>query len=214
MRSARNAYALSTSMVALATLGLIAGGCSGGSSSTFLSNDGPPSILTVGSGNNQSGPAGSTLAKPLVVKVTDLGNNPVVNMTVNFQVTSTTGGSVSPQTVQTDANGLAQTTLTLPKIAGPVTVTVTAPSQMGVPINAPSIPPVTFSETATPGTPSTFGSISGDGQQGVAQTQLSNPLVVTVLDGSGNAVPNSPVTFTVVSGGGSVTPTSVRRFAI
>lgn len=55
---------------------------------------------------------------------------------------------------------------------------------------------------------STLSKVSGDNQTGAANTTLSNPLVVQVKDGSGNAQAGVTVSFTVTIGGGSVSPTS------
>jgi len=49
---------------------------------------------------------------------------------------------------------------------------------------------------------------SGDNQAGAPNTTLPNPLVVTLLNSSGNPVSGATVNFTVTSGGGSVSPTS------
>ena len=67
--------------------------------------------LTVVSGNSQSAPADSTLGAPLVVKVTDQYGNPVAGVTVSWS--SDDGGVLATTTTVTDANGLAQDTLTV-----------------------------------------------------------------------------------------------------
>jgi hypothetical protein len=45
--------------------------------------------------------------------------------------------------------------------------------------------------------------VSGDNQSAAAQTALPKPIVVKLVDGSGNAVTGHIVQFQVVSGGGS-----------
>ncbi|HWJ13515.1 MAG TPA: Ig-like domain-containing protein [Gemmatimonadaceae bacterium] len=67
--------------------------------------------VTVVSGNSQVAPADSTLGAPLSVKVTDQYGNPVAGVTVNWS--SDDGGILANTTTVTDANGLAQDTLTL-----------------------------------------------------------------------------------------------------
>jgi hypothetical protein len=67
--------------------------------------------LTIVSGNSQAAPADSTLATPLVVKVTDQYGNPVAGVTVSWS--SDDGGVLATTTTVTDANGLAQDTLTV-----------------------------------------------------------------------------------------------------
>ncbi|MBD2606891.1 DUF4082 domain-containing protein [Scytonema hofmannii FACHB-248] len=69
------------------------------------------SITKVG-GDNQQGAIGTALPNPLVVEVKDGSGNPQVGVTVNFTVTNG-GGTVSPSSVLTDANGKASTVLTL-----------------------------------------------------------------------------------------------------
>jgi hypothetical protein len=68
--------------------------------------------ITKASGDNQSGAAGSALPNPLVAQVKDSNGNPLSGVTVNFLVTNG-GGSVSPTSAVTNANGLASTVLTL-----------------------------------------------------------------------------------------------------
>jgi len=71
----------------------------------------PPGQLTIVSGNSQAAPADSALGAPLSVKVTDQYGNPVAGVTVNWS--SDDGGVLGSNTSVTDANGLAQDTLTL-----------------------------------------------------------------------------------------------------
>ncbi|ACK73468.1 Ig domain protein group 1 domain protein [Gloeothece citriformis PCC 7424] len=77
-----------------------------------------PTITKVG-GDNQTGAAGTALSTPLVVEVKDGSGNLLSGQTVNFAAT-TGGGSVSPASAVTDANGQAQTTLTLGLIPGAI----------------------------------------------------------------------------------------------
>lgn len=71
-----------------------------------------PAKMEIQSGDGQSGTLGAPLPAPLVVLVTDLFDSPVQGAKVTF---STSNGTVSsPATVTTGANGLAQTTWTLP----------------------------------------------------------------------------------------------------
>jgi Domain of unknown function (DUF4082)/Bacterial Ig-like domain (group 1) len=102
-----------------------------------------PTITKV-SGDNQNGATGTSLPNPLVVQVKNSAGNPQSVVTVNFAITSG-GGSVSPTSAVTDANGKASTTLTLGAVPGatiPVTNTVSA--------TADGVGSVTFSATANP----------------------------------------------------------------
>jgi len=67
--------------------------------------------LAIVSGNAQAAPADSTLGSPLTVRVTDQYGNPVAGVTVNWS--SDDGGILANTTTVTDADGLAQDTLTL-----------------------------------------------------------------------------------------------------
>jgi hypothetical protein len=89
----------------------------------------PPAGATVTkvSGDLQSGPAGSTLPLPLVVRVRDNAGNPVPNATVQWRV-AFGGGTVTPGTASTDANGHAQTSWTLGSLVGVQTVEVSVPA--------------------------------------------------------------------------------------
>ena len=72
----------------------------------------PPASLTKRSGDNQAGNPDSALANPLVVEVEDAEGNAVDGITVTFEVTDG-GGSLSETTATTNAQGRAQTSLTL-----------------------------------------------------------------------------------------------------
>ena len=95
------------------------------------------------------------------------------------------GGVFSPTTVNTDSNGNATTTYTLPKSSGAVNITATSSGY----VNA------TFSETALPGPPAAIATVSGFSQSGTVGTTLPAPLVAKVKDAYGNVVPNVQVTF-------------------
>lgn len=97
------------------------------------------SLLTVVSGNAQSGGSGLALTNPLVVRVTASDGVPVPGVNVTFAVASG-GGSLGTPSVPTDANGFAQTTWQLGALVGAQTVTATAAGIAGS---------VTFNATGT-----------------------------------------------------------------
>jgi len=76
---------------------------------------GTPRSINGASGDNQAGGVGEPLARPLVVFVTDSGQNPVAGAAVTFEVVAG-GGSIggdSEAVVLTDSDGLAGAELTL-----------------------------------------------------------------------------------------------------
>ena len=100
----------------------------------------PASQLLKSSGDAQSGTTGVALAQPLVAKVANSGGVGIAGTTVNFAVV-TGGGSVSPTSAVTDANGLATTGWTLGATVGAQSVSATAGA----------LTPVTFTATAASG---------------------------------------------------------------
>ena len=83
-----------------------------------------PHTLTKVSGDEQEGTVGKPLAKPFVVSVLDQNGAAFAGAVVTFSVTAG-GGTLSPTTATTDANGQARSTLTLGSDPGTNTVTAT-----------------------------------------------------------------------------------------
>lgn len=155
-------------------------------------------VLSIVSGNNQTGPVATALAAPLLVRLTHNGKG-VKGASIVFSVASG-GGQVSPPTTMTDAQGRASTTWTLGTVVGPGSVSA----------SAATAGPVTFAAQAVAGPPAQFTIVSGNNQTGVAGAALANPLVVRVSDAYGNRVSNAQVQFAVTGGSGSLgTPTVV-----
>jgi hypothetical protein len=164
--------------------------------------------LAVVSGNNQTGPIGTSLTQPLVVVLTDPANNPVVNQTVVFKVTgnngnvSTAGGAPSSAVaVTTDLQGQAQAVWTLGGRAGAGINTVQVSSSL-------AISPVNFTAAGTTSAASQIVVDSGNGQTGVLGQPLGFPFVADVVDSGHNRVPNVPVSFTVKQGDGTLNGTN------
>lgn len=100
--------------------------------------------LRVNDGNHQYARTGADVTVAPSVLAVDANNRPAAGRTIRFTITSG-GGTVSPATVVTDANGVARVTRwTLGNQAGPQVLS----AQMG------TVPPVTVQATATlAGTP-------------------------------------------------------------
>jgi hypothetical protein len=148
------------------------------------------------SGDGQSGPAGSTLADPLVVEVTDVFQNPISGVAINW--TAEGGGSVSQASTTTDDQGRASVVRTLGPAAGQQTTLASSERLAGS--------PVTFTHTATAGTAAGLAVVSGNNQTAEVGTQLPADLVVRLTDEEGNPVEGAAVTWVVSIGRGSVTP--------
>ena len=144
------------------------------------------------SGDGQEGAAGAALGEPFVVEVRDQNGNPLGGAQVTFAVTSG-GGTLSVETATTDADGRAATTLTLGRTPGATTVQATVAG----------LDPVIFTATGR-AVPRTLAKLSGDEQQAAAGAQLAEPLVVSVRDQNGAALPGAVVTFAVLGDGGTL----------
>ena len=108
-----------------------------------------PTTLTAASGDEQSGSVGWDLSEPFVIVLLDHIGNPLLEILVEFAVTE---GELSVESVNTDAQGRAATTLTL----GP------RPGTCIVEATVAGLEPVTFTATAM-ATPD----FDGDGEVGL-----------------------------------------------
>ncbi len=160
-----------------------------------------PTTLSIISGDNQSGLVGEALANPFAVAVRDENGNPLEGVTVTFAV-SAGGGSLSDTSVETDANGLAQSILALGSDPGANTVEVSAE-------NIEETATFTAEGTLPPPTPTALSIVSGENQEGLTGETLANPLVVQVHDQYGNPIEGVTVTFTVHTGTGALLDTTV-----
>ena len=162
---------------------------------------GTASKIRVVSGDDQTGQAGARLASGLVVQVLDDGDNPVGGVPVTWTVESG-GGSVSPASGTTGADGQASTAWTL----GPST------GSQRVAASAPGAGSVQFDATSTAGAPSVLGLAtqpSGQAQVGVA---FGRQPVVQVRDAAGNPVqaPGVTVTAAIATGAGQLVGTATQ----
>ena len=151
------------------------------------------------SGDDQTGPVNSALSDSLVVKTTDQLGNPVAGVEVSWSVTG--GGSISPETVLTDADGLAAAERVLGATAGAQAAQATVAGFNGS--------PVTFSHTAVPANPTALVLVGGDDQTGPGGFALTDSLVVRLEDDNGNGIGNRSISWIVSSGSGTVSPATV-----
>ena len=157
----------------------------------------PARVLASAAGNDQSAPARSQLENPLVVLVTDGFGNPVAGVAVAW---NTESGTVDLASSLTGDDGKASTMWTLGSSTGAQSAMATSEGLEGS--------PVTFTATALAGSPNTLELVSGNNQSAARGAELQDPLVVRLLDGAGNGVPNRAVSWVVATGGGSVSAVS------
>jgi len=155
---------------------------------------GPPSIINIVQGNNQTATPGQILPLALKVQVTDSAGNTLAKTPVQWSVIPAGSVTLSNVINTTDLNGQASATVTLGNTTGAFQVKVTAGAASA-----------TFNVTSA--VPSAgIVSVSGDNQTAVINTAFGSPLVVKVVDASNNPVANVPVTFQVTSGSATLSP--------
>ncbi len=192
------------------TLGTIAGtntltatsGTLSGSPVSFTATGvaGAAATIALSAGNGQSATAGTAVAVPPAVLVTDAFGNPKSGVAVTFAITGG-GGSLTGGAATTNASGIATVgSWTLGVVAGPNTLTATAAGLTGSPVG--------FTATGTSGAATTIAVNAGNGQSATVGTAVATPPSVKVTDAGGNPVSGVPVTFAVTAGGGSVQPVS------
>ena len=180
-------------------------------------------VLEEVGGDDQSGPAGTVLPLPLVVRVLNPDGLPVDAHPVVFILQQSAGefAGLSPDrggffsgqiTVSTDASGVARAFLLLGTAAGSHSVSAHATTG---PTGAQTTESVTFTAEATPVQASQLVILSGDNQTAVIDTlheedspdfrgRAPNPLVVQALDRFGTPVAGVAVQWRVSDGGGTV----------
>jgi hypothetical protein len=177
---------------------VFAAGCGGGD--LVLPEDQVPVAITVVEGNGQVGPVGAELADPLLARVLDAQERPVPGVRVAFKLGSRAdGGDTSPDTAVTNADGLASSRWVLGGNPGR--------QEVQAEVVGTSVA-VTFSAEAEQTSEYRLEMVSGDAQEGAAGAALPEPLVVRLVDESGDGVPDQPVAWVVAIGGGTAAPQS------
>jgi plastocyanin len=176
----------------LSSATLLAAGCGGGGGGS----EPPPGDMTTvsktatASGDAQNGTVGQPLASPLQVIVTQNGTA-ASGVSVAWS-TSITGGTLTPPTASTNADGVASSAWLLGNAAGAQTARATVTGAAGS--------PVTFNATAAAGAAATLADAGGNGQTGEINTQLALPLRARVTDLFGNPIAGTSVNWTVDAG--------------
>ncbi|HKT60913.1 MAG TPA: Ig-like domain-containing protein [Gemmatimonadales bacterium] len=166
---------------------------------TATATAGAASGVTIVSGDGQTGPVSTELPNDLVVEVRDAGGNAVPSVAVAW-VVGTGGGSVTPTTSVTDANGRASAAWTLGPSPGSNTLSAVV-SGIGV---------VQFSATATAGAAARLRIQTQPSATAVSGVPLAQQPVIQLLDAQGNESKQSGVTVQVAiaAGGGTLAGTT------
>ena len=152
---------------------------------TTLEAYGLLNVLSVASGNNQTGPVMSQLPQPIqFVAASPYTGQPQAGFTVTFS-DGNKGGTFNPPTAVTDSNGVVSTVYTFPKGSGTYTLTASGP------ICASAI----ATEIATASSAAKLVAISGSRQTGTGGSVLPNPLVVQAQDAYKNPAPGITIQF-------------------
>ena len=160
--------------------------------------------LIYDSGNGYTGPVGSPLSHPFVVKAIDALSNSQPNYPVTFTVMSGGGSFSGNSTIETLTDAQtheASAILTLGPNEGinnnvAHATAIYNGSQVGTPI--------TFTASASRGAANELVEVSGNYKYAVVGNPLSEPFVVKVTDAFGNEIAGHTVTFTVKTGGGTL----------
>ncbi|MFZ0818721.1 MAG: hypothetical protein WAM91_01535 [Candidatus Acidiferrales bacterium] len=171
----------------------------------------PTSFAATG-GTPQSAVVNTIFSAALQATVTDINGHGVPNVTIIFTAPAT-GPSITFaggfNTATTNSNGVATLgSISANTIAGgPYIVTAafleTAPN--GGTDGFPTLPPITFSLTNTPGTAVSIVSTSGTPQSAQVTTGFALPFAAKVTDQFSNVVPGVTITFTAPATGASGT---------
>ncbi|MBM4161665.1 MAG: T9SS type A sorting domain-containing protein, partial [Ignavibacteria bacterium] len=167
---------------------------------------GAPQTLTYVAGDKQTQPINSLLQTALLVRVVDVGQNPVPGVRVQFSLDSippnATGQALQAVNAITDSAGQASALMMLGSKVGVYLASALVPGLTGSPVR--------FVAYASAGRPVTLVMTSGNEQVGLVLTELLAPFVVTVVDIGGNPVPEINVRFALDSLPSGATGCSLR----
>jgi Big-like domain-containing protein len=173
-------------------------GCGG--ADLVLPGDGEPAAIQIVQGDAQSGRVGVVLAQPVVARVTDSQDRPVIGAPVAFAFTGDpSGATAAPDTAMTDGAGQAAFRIVLGTRVGEAAAEVRVATAGGERVLSA---PLRFDAVSSEA--NQMSAVAGDGQSAPAGTALPGPLVVQVTDAFGN--PISGVEIAWAADAGSVTP--------
>lgn len=178
-----------TGSVGAVQVAFSASGLAGAVSSTINLVAGTPQVISIVSGDAQSGVEGTPLAVPLVVTVTDASGNATPGAVVGWAVTSD-NAAVAHATSVTDTASRATNIVTLgAPVTLPATAVITATIASGASVT------FTATITAAPLVPAKL-MIAQQPSAGAIGVTLSPEFRVQVSDTSGNGVPQAGIAVT------------------
>jgi lysophospholipase L1-like esterase len=157
-----------------------------------------PAVMTILSGDNQTGYAGEELPAPLVAKISDRLGNGRKDQSVTFSVVSGSGtfAGTATATVITDTLGRAVTTFRAGSKTGAAQIKADADPNLGIGAKI-------FNQTILPPRATTLSAVSGMGQEGIILTTLARPFKIKLTNPFDTAVPNVKVRFKSIAGLGT-----------
>ena len=196
--------------VAAAVLGCVAVASCGGDPPVDPIDPGPepdpPAALAIHAGDGQTATTGTSVADPLLVRVTGRSGAALAGVRVVFAVAGG-GGRVQFPTATTDADGLAS--------PGRWTLGGAGPQELRATVEG--LQPVTFTATAI-GIPATVEAVAGRDQRAFVGTEVAVAPEVRVTAADGAPVPGVRVSFATgpgarIAGADSVTSADGRASA-
>jgi Big-like domain-containing protein len=153
--------------------------------------------ILVDGGQGQSGSVGTTLPTAYTVKVADANGNGVSGVSVSWAATGG-GGSITPPTSLTNAQGIATASRTLGVGVG------TDSAEATVPALTLAGEPLIFTASATAGAAATLEANSLTSQSDTVADSAAAAPSVLITDQFGNPKSGISVTFAVTGGGGQI----------
>jgi hypothetical protein len=148
------------------------------------------------------GDAGHALADTVAIRVTDSTGRALGDVPVSWVALD--NGRAEALEARTDSLGTARARWTL----GPKSGTQRLRAQVGSGHGKSAVPPITLRAIAKAGGAVGFTIVSGNGQRGIAGEPLPKPLVVRVVDATGNGVADAELQ--LLPSAGTVPDTSVH----
>lgn len=153
---------------------------------------GPAASLAIIDGDGQTGFTGRMLPFPLRVALTDTFENPIAGAPLSVIMQTPDGRRIDLERQVTNGAGLIEYRCFLSQ----------HPGQHHYIVGYGTLSAVTFTAEAQNIIPAFLEKISGEGQVGLGNSVLANPLVVRVVDKEGAAVAGIAVTFSFSTGSG------------